>query len=282
VTRLLDSIDETARIDPSARIDETATIGPRVSIGPDVIIGPHCTIGADTVLRARAIIIAHTVMGERNDVHPYAVLGGDPQDRAYDPAVPGRLVIGDANIFREGVTVSRGTGDAVPTEIGSDCFLMSQSHVGHNAKLGDGVVLANGASVAGHARVGAGTVMSGFCVVHQFTHIGEMVMFRGLSGVGMHVPPYVIIAGGNNVAGINTIGLRRRGFTQQEREEIKTLFRSFYRDRGTTPIPTVHHRLSEQTWTDRARRFLDFIGESLAQEPPRNRGLCGTGRDPHT
>ncbi|MEO1129117.1 MAG: acyl-ACP--UDP-N-acetylglucosamine O-acyltransferase [Planctomycetota bacterium] len=278
----VDSIESSASIDPSARIDSTARIGADVQIGPDVIVGPHCVIGDRCVLRARSIIWAHTTMGVENDVHPYAVLGGDPQDKAYDPDVPGRLIIGDANIFREGVTVNRSTGDERPTTVGSGCFLMSQSHLGHNVTIGDEVILANGASVAGHARIGSGTVMSAFCVIHQFTHIGEMVMFRGLSAVGMHVPPYVIIAGGNNVAGINVVGLRRRGFTQQERDEIKTLFRMFYRDRGTAPIPEVYETVRTQTWTDKALRFINFIGDSLTQQPPRNRGICGSGRDPHT
>ena len=261
-------------IDPSARIDPTARIGRGVRIGPDVIVGPGCVVGDGTTLRARAIVVERTTLGERNDVHPYAVIGGEPQDRAYDPASPGSLIVGDANIFREGVTVSRSTGDEEPTRIGSDCFFMSASHVAHNCVVGDRVTMANGACLSGHARVGNGCVFSGMTGLHQFVHVGELVMFQAGSPVGMHVPPFVIVGGPNNVAGLNVVGLRRAGISDAERAEIKRVYRAFYRTRGARPMEEVARELRERSWSAPAERFIAFIEDALAQEGPRRRGVC--------
>lgn len=268
------NIHPSASIDDSARIHPSSTIGPDVVIEPDVIVGPHCSIAEGTRLRARAIIVERTTMGAHNDVHPYAVLGGDPQDRAYSPDTPGALVIGDRNIFREGVTISRSTGDAPVTTIADDCFFMSQSHAGHNCQVGSRVVLANNACLAGHSTVADGCVFSGFTGTHQFTRIGELVMFRAGARVGMHVPPFVVVADGNLIGGLNIVGLRRAGFNAQEREDLKAVYRAILRDRGATPIATVLDQLTQQQWTRAAQRFIDFITESLALEGRHARGVC--------
>lgn len=274
-TSTAERIHPTAQIHDSARIDPSATIGPEVTIEPDVIVGPHCSIGAGTILRARAIIVSHTTMGAQNDVHPYAVLGGDPQDRAYSPDKPGALVIGDRNIFREGVTISRSTGDGPVTTIGDDCFFMSQSHAAHNCRVANRVTLANGACLAGYSEVADGCVFSGFTGTHQFTRVGELVMFRAGARVGMHVPPFVVVADGNLIGGLNVIGLRRAGFNAQEREDLKAVYRALLRDRGATPMHTVIQQLeSDQEWSRAARRFLDFFTESLALTGRHARGIC--------
>lgn len=276
-TSTQDRIHPSAAVDPSARIHPTATIGPDVIIEPDVIVGPYCAIGQATRLRTRAIIAEHTTLGTHNDVHPYAVLGGDPQDRAYSPDNPGALVIGHRNIFREGVTISRSTGAAPITTIGDDCFFMSQSHAGHNCHVGNRVVLANGACLAGHSTVADGCVFSGFTGTHQFTRVGELVMFRGGARAGMHVPPFVVVADGNLIGGLNTVGLRRAGFNLQEREDLKTVYRAILRDRGATPIQTVIQQLEAHhpdNMTRAARRFVDFISESLALTGRHARGIC--------
>lgn len=263
-------------IDPSARIDPSASIGDGAIIEAGVIIGPDVTIGPETRIRTRAIIVESTTIGARCDIHPYAIIGGDPQDLAYDPAKNrGTLTIGDDNVIREFVTIGRSTGDGRPTKIGNRCFLMSQSHVGHNAQLADNVILANGASVAGHATIGARTVLSAYCLIHQFCEIGEMVMFRGGMSTTMHVPPYVILGMGNCVGGLNVVGLRRAGFTPEQREQIKQAYRAVYRTRGGKPLKDTIAELKSRTdWAPPAQRFVDFIASHLDLPRPHNRGIC--------
>lgn len=268
-----------ASIHPSARVDPSSRVGPGAVLEPEVVVGPNCSIGAGTILRTRAIIVRNTTLGEGNVVHPYAVLGGDPQDRSFDPARPGELIVGNANIFREYANVSRGNWNGPPTRIGSNCFLMANAHVGHNAQVGSGVTMANNSCLAGHVRVGDGCFISACCFVHQFTHVGEMVMFRGGSGLSMHAPPFVIVAGENQVIALNAVGLRRNSaISSRDREEIREVFRAFYRSRGTRPQEAVLEELSRQEWGQWACRFLDFIRDSLNQEPPRKRGICGGAR----
>jgi UDP-N-acetylglucosamine acyltransferase len=268
-------IHPSARVDPSARIAESAWVGPQVVIGPDVIVGPHCRVGAHSVLHARAILVAHTTLGERNQVHPYAVLGGEPQDRSFDPERPGELLIGDLNTFREGVTCHRGNWNGAPTRIGSGNYLMAQAHVAHNAQVGDHTTLANGACLAGHARLGDRCVMSAFSSVHQFTHVGEGVMFRGHAGASMHVPPFLLIADINRVVGLNAVGLRRHPeLTAEDREAVKRVFRALYRQRGASPFEAALAELEQQSLAPAAARFVAFCREALEQTPPRRRGLC--------
>ncbi len=273
-------VDPSARVDQSARIDDSASVGPDAVIGPDVIVGPNCAIGAGCELRARAIVCRNTTLGQANVVHPYAVLGGDPQDKAYSDDAPGWLHIGDRNIFREGVTLSRGTGSAPPTRIGSGNFFMAQAHAGHNVQIGDDNVFPNTTMIAGHVRIGDRCVFSGGVSVHQFVIIGDLVMIRGLCPVGMHVPHFVMVAGPNRIGGLNVIGLRRAGVEADERAQIKALHGAVFRDRQARPILDVLDEC-ERTMTlgPHAQRFVAFIRDALSQDPPRNKGLCpGRGK----
>jgi len=214
------------------------------------------------------------VFGERNDVHPYAVIGGDPQDRAFNPSVPGRLIVGDDNVFRESVTVSRGTGDEIPTRIGSGCYFMAGSHAGHNVQMGSHVTLANATLIAGHARIGDRVVFGGGAVVHQFTIVGENAMLQGLSGVSMHVPPYCLASGVNLLAGLNIIGLRRSGVTPKQREQVKAVFKALCAERSGTPLRERVDSIRHPDLEAPALRFLDFVAAALDEKPPRSRGIC--------
>jgi len=267
-------IDPSAIIDPAARIDPTSTIGPGCVIEMGAFVGPRCVVGAHTRLRPHAVIVQDTVMGAHNDVHSCAVLGGDPQDRAFKPEVPGRLEIGDHNIFREGVTLSRGTGDEIPTRIGSHCYFMAGSHAGHNVQMGSHVTLANAVLIGGHARIGDRVTCGGGAVVHQFTILGEMVMMQGISGVSMHVPPYCIVAGVNELAGLNVVGLRRSGVTPPQRDQVKSLFKTICADRTGTPLRTRLEAIRPSELEGPALRFFEFVQSALAEKPPRAKGVC--------
>ncbi len=272
------SIHTSAIIAPDALIDPTATIGEEVSVESGVIVGPHCTIGRGTRLRARCIVVQHTTLGEQNDVHPFAVLGGDPQDRAYKPETPGKLVIGSRNLIREGVTISRGTAPGPDTVIGDENMLMAQSHIGHNCRVGSNNTFGNGASLAGHVHMGSRNTLSGFAMVHQFTNVGDLTMFQGGAGVGMHVPPFVIVtaAARNTLAGLNIIGLRRTpGFGDDDRREVKELYRRLFRDRGAKALQPMLEELAQSELTNAGRQFVDFCVHAMNPENPRRaRGLC--------
>lgn len=245
----------------------------------DVIVGPHCVVGVNSRLRARSILLEHVTMGAENDVHPYAVIGDDPQDRSFDESKRGEVIIGDKNVFREHVTINRSNWNGGPTRVGSGCYLMTAAHLAHNAQIGDNVTMANGACLAGHSRVGSGVVMSAFTMVHQFVMVGDGVMFRGGAGVGMHIPPFVVVAGENFIAGLNKVGLARNpAISREDRDEVKQVFRAIVREREATPITDVITRLREETWGPAATKFIDFCADALAQEPPRRRGLASGRR----
>jgi len=220
------------------------------------------------------MVVQDTVLGAHNDVHPYAVLGGDPQDRAFKPEVPGRLIVGDHNIFREGVTLSRGTGDEIPTRIGSHNYFMAGSHAGHNVQMGSHCTLANAALIAGHARIGDRVNFGGSAKVHQFCHVGDLAMFQGGSAASMHVPPYAVVMEVNIIGGINVIGLRRTGVTAEQREQVKSVFKAVCANRSGRPISERLAEIRGQSLDGPALRLLEFMEETIALAPPRARGIC--------
>lgn len=269
------SLQTEPHIDPTAHVDPSATLGPGCVIERGAIVGPHCELGEGCRVRPYGMVVAHTTMGARNDVHSFALVGADPQDRKYDGSVPGRLIVGDDNIFREHCTIGRAVGDERPTAIGSRNFFMAAAHVGHNCELGDDIVMANYAAVAGHSRIGNRVNFSGGSFVHQFCVVGDSVMFRGNAMVGMHVPPYVVVRGENCVAGLNTVGLRRtEGIDADDRSDLKDAFRAVYRQRGGAPLAGAVRALIERGgWRGPATRFLRFIDDALRYDPPRARGV---------
>lgn len=273
---------KTSTVHASAQIDATAELGAGVVIEPDAYIGPRCVIGAGTRIMARAVVLRDTVLGADNVVHPYAVLGGDPQDVKFDEAAdPGRLEIGDGNQIREHVTINRGAGAEGATRIGSHCFVMAGAHVGHNAKVGDGVILTNQAAVAGHVWIDDGAVISAQSLIHQFVRVGRNVMMQGNAIATMHVPPFVILSGRSQVSGLNRVGLRRSGVSREEIAGVRAAFDLFYRrrSRGEATMAESLRDAASMQWPGVSREFVDFVRWALEASPPRRRGLCPIGRD---
>ena len=272
---------ETGSIHPTAHIDPTAELGEGVIVEPHAFVGPGCIVGAGTRLMIRSILLENTTLGRDNVVHPYAVLGGDPQDFKFDRyADPGRLEIGDGNIFRESVTISRGSGTEGATRVGSDCFFMAGSHAGHNARIGDRVVVTNGASIAGHVWIDDACVISAHVAVHQFVRIGRNSMLQGLTRLTMHAPPFSLVCGLNGVMGLNRVGIRRAGLSEEERRAIRAAHDLFYRRRANGEA-TMAESLREAegiTWPGASREFVDFIRWAIEQPAPRNRGVAPPGR----
>ncbi|MCA9293563.1 MAG: acyl-ACP--UDP-N-acetylglucosamine O-acyltransferase [Phycisphaerales bacterium] len=267
-----------ADIHPSASIHPTSKIAPGAIIEEDVIIGPHCSIGAGTRIRMRAIIVQNTSIGKDNDIHPYAVLGGDPQDRAFNAEHPGELIIGDNNIFREAVTLHRATHPGPPTRIGNNNYFMCQSHAGHNAQVGDNNTIGNSSCLAGHATIGDRNVLSSWVGIHQFVRVGDGTMFQAGGAASQHVPPYVIMSNQvNGVAGLNAVGLRRNpNLTDDDRRDIKRAYRALYRTRGARSMAHAVDALRAEQLTPAAKKFVNFFYDALNEpEPRRRRGVCG-------
>jgi len=261
-------------IHPTAIVDPSAVIADSAEIGALAVVEADCTIGAGTVLRPHAVVRRYTSLGEGNVVDSFAVLGGEPQDLKFDADQVSYLKIGDRNVFREGVTISRATGEGLSTTIGNETYWMANSHAGHNATVGDNVILANGTLIAGHAVIGDACVFGGGAVVHQFVWMGQRVMVQGLSGAGMHVPPFVICVENNHVSALNSVGLRRaEDITPEDRVQVKEAFRLTYRC-DLTPAKALAAMDEHTDWGWAAVEFREFVRKAIHAEKPHQRGLA--------
>ncbi len=252
-------------IHPTAIIDPKAEIDSNVEIGPYVVIDGAVKIKRGTRVMAHVYIAGWTEIGADNEIHPGAVLGAAPQDKAYQ-GQESYLRVGDRNIFREHVQVHRATATGSATVIGNDNFLMATAHVGHNCKVGDGVTLANGALLGGYVEVGNSVFLSGNCVVHQFVRIGDYALMRGLSGTSRDVPPYAIIDWQHTVRGVNVVGLKRAGFDEARIRAIRAAFRTLFRPGRNLAIALKEVEQSKRVSED-VSALLEFIKSS-------KRGVC--------
>jgi len=222
-TALLGEIHPTALVHPEARLGRGVIVGPYSIIGPDVVVGDQTEIGSNVVLENRVVI------GARNRIYHGAVIGTAPQDLKYEGA-DSMVVIGDDNTIREYVTVNLATEEDETTSIGSGCLLMAYAHVAHNSQLGDHVIMANSVNLAGHVHVDDFAIIGGMTAVHQFVNIGAHSFIGGLSRISKDVPPFVKVAGVPPIpAGVNTIGLERRGFDAGQVARVKEAYRFLYR-----------------------------------------------------
>lgn len=253
------------RIHPTAVIHPDAQLAPDVTVGPYSVIDAHVTIGAGTVLGAHVYLTGWTVLGKNNRLHQGAVLGHEPQDLAYEGSET-LLVVGDGNVFREYVTVHRGASkDDRVTRIGHRNYFMVGSHVGHNATVANDCVLANNALLGGHVTLEDKVVIGGGTVVHQFVRIGRLAILRGGIAVGKDVPPFCMVTDVNYVGGLNTVGLRRAGFSPQTRSALKAAFRLLYR--SGLNVQQALEKIRAAPATAEVHHFADFIAAS-------QRGLC--------
>ncbi len=217
-------------IDPRAIVAPDAELGEGVAVGPFTVIGPGVRIGAGTWVGPHAVINGPATIGRDNKVFQFASIGDAPQDRKYG-GEPTRLEIGDRNVFREFCSINRGTaaGRAVTT-IGNDCLFMAYSHVAHDCVVGDHCILANCTALAGHVELGAWVILSGYAGVHQFCKIGAHAFLANNAAVTRDVPPYVLVAGSPaEPKGVNSEGLKRRGFDAGQIANIRNAYRLLYR-----------------------------------------------------
>ncbi len=271
----------TSRFHPTAVIHPGAELGVGVEVGPYSVIGPDVRIGDRTRMGPHVVVEGVTQIGEENAVVGQANLGGPPQDLSYRGEKT-RLIIGDRNTIREFTTVNRGTvkGGGI-TRIGNDCLLMACCHVAHDCVLEDRVIMANCALLAGHVFVGEGANISGGSAAHHFTTIGAHAYVGGMSRMVQDVPPFMLLEGHPaRVRGVNVVGLRRSGFSEEDLKSIRSAFRLIYRSGnprrrsleilkdGSHPSKPVQRLVEALERSDRGvnGRYRESLRESFAQD----------------
>ena len=231
------------------------------TIHPTALVEPGAQLGADCDIHAGAIVTRYAILGDRVVVHPYAVIGGDPQYLKFDRALATGVRVGAGTVIREHVTLNRSIHAGAFTTIGENCFLMAATHVAHDCTVGNHVVMANGALLAGHVSVGDHTFFGGVAAVHQFCRIGESVMVAGHAAVTRDVPHYVMVAERDDVIGFNVIGLKRRGFPRTALAELKAAYQAVYFTPGNIRDIAAHQLAAKAFESAEARHFLEFFSE---------------------
>jgi len=229
------------------------------TIHPTAIVEPGAQLGDDCEIMAHAIVTKHCVLGGRVVVHPFAVIGGDPQYLKFERASATGVRIGAGTILREHVTINRSIHPGRATLIGENCFCMAASHVGHDCEVGNQAVLANAVLLAGHVSVGDHTFMGGSAAVHQFCRIGESVMVAGHASITRDVPPYTLVAERDDVIGLNVVGLRRRGIPRAAIAELKAAFHDVYFSPGNIRAVAAQRLAAATLASAEAKCFLEFF-----------------------
>lgn len=255
-------------IHPTAVVHPKAVLADDVEVGPYCIIGEHVSIGRGSRLVSHVCVEGWTEIGERCQLYPFASIGTPPQHLHYR-GEPTRVVIGHDNILREYVTVNRGTteGGGV-TALGHHNFLMAYVHVAHDCRIGHHIIMANAASLAGHISIGDHAIIGGLVGIHQYVRIGAYAMVGGCSAVGRDVPPFMRAAGGYRARlyGLNSIGLRRQGFSATRVSALKTAYELLFRS---------GHRMAEALKLARERfRDNEDIQALVGFIEGSKRGVC--------
>ena len=221
-------------IHPTATVSKSSEIASSVIVGPYTVIGDGVSIGENTELKSHVSVMGKTKIGKNNQIYPFSVIGGPPQDVSYKNE-PTRLIIGDNNIIRENCTLSTGTvrGRSL-TEVGNENLIMAYSHVAHDCKLGDKILMANGAQLAGHVSIDNNATLGGFSLIHQFVRLGKYSFTSMGSAVNKDLPPYCLASGNYARAiGLNRVGLRRIGMSREVIDALAKVFRLLVQRRNS-------------------------------------------------
>jgi len=253
-----------ACIHPTAIISPEAILADDIQVGAHVVIEGAVRIGPGCIIRPHAYLCGPLTMGANTVVFPGAVLGERPQHLKYGDEPTG-LEIGDGNIFREHVTVHRGTTQSWTTRIGSHNFFMVNAHVAHDCHVGNRCILANGALVGGHCTLDDSVYLSGNCAVHQFVRIGRLALLSGCSATTKDIPPFVIQQGIDTVVGVNVIGMRRAAISHDQITAVRQAFRILFRE-GLV-IPAALTRIEQELGQ------VDVVAELLAFVRSSSRGI---------
>lgn len=246
-------------VHPTALVDDAARLGADVRIGPFCRVGPDVALGDGVVLESHVVVEGHTTIGARTRIHPFACLGGPPQDLKYDGS-PTTLVVGADCTIREAVTMHRGTPHGGgETRVGDRCFILAYAHVAHDNLIGHDVVLTNTAMLGGHVTIGDYAIVGGGAGIHQFVRIGPYAFVGGLAAVEHDVIPYGMAIGNRaDLAGLNLVGLKRRGFSREAIHTLRRAYRTLFEGAGTLAerVDIVEARYGE---SPQVREILDFV-----------------------
>jgi UDP-N-acetylglucosamine acyltransferase len=254
------SNSSSARIHPTALVSPEAELADGVEVGPYVVVEGAVRLGEGCLVRPFAHLIGPLTMGRGNQVYSGAVLGERPQHLKYNNEPTG-VEVGDNNVFRENVTVHRGTTHSWKTVIGSNNFFMAGSHVAHDCRVGSGCILANGALLGGHCVIEDGAYLSGNSAVHQFVRVGRLALLSGVSGTTKDVPPFIIQQEINWVVGVNVVGMRRAGLTGAQIDAVRRAYHVLFREGHAMPhaLALVEAELGA---IDVVRELVGFIRKS--------------------
>ena len=230
-------------------------------IHPTAVVETGAQLGVDCEIQAYAIVRAGCEVGDRVVMHPFAVIGGDPQYLKFDRGTRSGVRIGSGTVIREHVTINRSIHGGGFTTIGENCFLMAASHVAHDCVVGNQVVFANAALLAGHVTVGDHTFLGGGAAVHQFCRIGESVMVAGHASITRDAPHFIMVAERDDVIGFNAVGLKRRSFARSTITELKASYHAVYFSAGNIRLLAAGALGSGKFSSAEARRFLEFFAE---------------------
>jgi UDP-N-acetylglucosamine acyltransferase len=249
------------RIHPSAIVHPEARLGAGTVVGPFCIVGANVVMGEDCELKSHAVVEGYTTIGPRARIFPFASVGHAPQDLKY-AGEPSTLTIGSDCVIREGVTMNPGTGaGTMKTVVGDRCFFLANSHVAHDCRVGNNVVLTNNVMLAGHCKIGDFAIIGGGAGIHQYVRVGPHAFIGGMSGVENDVIPYGMVFGNRaHLAGLNIIGLRRRGFTREQIHDLRRAYRLIFAPEGTL-AERVEDVAEEFAKHPTVHEILDFIRE---------------------
>lgn len=249
-------------------IHATAIIGPNVRLAADVQIGPYCVVDGDISIGAGTRLVSHvavggqTTIGAHCTIYPFASLGHAPQDLKYK-GEKSQLVIGDHTVIREHVTMNPGTETGVMvTRVGSHCLFMVASHVAHDCQVGDYVILANNATLGGHVEVGDHCIIGGLAAVHQFVRIGNHAIIGGMSGVEHDVIPFGSVMGERaNLAGLNLVGLKRRGFERDTIHALRNAYKMLFEEQDGTLAERAQKTRAAYANVPEVMQMLGFVDD---------------------
>jgi UDP-N-acetylglucosamine acyltransferase len=262
----MSSIHPTAIVHPKAILDSTANVGPYTVIDGEVKIQANCQIGPHCYLTG------NTVIGSDTKIHAGCVIGDSPQDLSYQ-GVATKLVVGEGNVFREHVTVHRGTAEGSATEIGNANYFMAHAHVAHNCKIGNHVILANAVLLGGYVQVEDRAFLGGNTAVHQFCRVGTLAIIGGVSRITKDVPPYCTVTGENDLIGLNSIGMKRAGFPVTRRAQLKAAYMILF-TKGLN-LTQALAELEKEKMSLEVEHLVSFVRKT-------KRGVCTTRKQiPH-
>lgn len=256
-------------IHPTAFVSPDAVIGDQVEIGPFAVIESGVTIGDRCRILGHAQVLSGVKLGDECEVWHSAVIGADPQDFKFNRQIHSTVEVGARTVFREHVTVHRGSREGSATRLGEGNYLMCGSHIGHDVQMGDDNVMANQCLLGGEVQVGSKNFFGGGSAFHQFVRVGDLCMVKGLASISQDIPHFVMVAGSNQVRGLNVVGMSRAGFDQKGRQGVKDAFNHIYRSGLNLSQALIAAK--EMEWNEEAAKFIEFFNGASPK------GICRLG-----